>query len=81
MALFWRLTLLQETVWNIAFASLEFPYDYSSGQLGLRLLAMGYPLTKLDKLTDYLTLWSRMGNYTCESNFNRDQSDCVAAQT
>lgn len=62
IALFWRLTLLQGTVWNIAFASLEPPYDYSAGQLGLHLLAMGYPLTKLDQLTDYLTLWDRTRN-------------------
>lgn len=62
IALFWRLTLLQGTVWNTAFASLESPYDYSAGQLGLHLLAMGYPTTKLDQFTDYLTLWDRTRN-------------------
>ena len=62
IALFWRLTLLQGTVWNIAFANLESPYDYSAGQLGLHLLAMGYPTTKLDQFTDYLTLWNRTRN-------------------
>lgn len=60
--LFWRLTLLQETVWNAGYYALESPYDYSAAQLGLNLLSTNYPLTKLNKLTDYLKQWSLTRN-------------------
>lgn len=60
--LFLRLTLLQGTVWNAAFHNLQPPYDYSAGQLGLEMLATGYPTSKLGVVDAYLDYWNAYGN-------------------
>ena len=59
---FLRLTLLQGTVWNAAFHNLQPPYDYSAGQLGLEMLEMDYPISKLGTIDAYLDTWNIYGN-------------------
>ena len=59
---FLRLTLLQGTVWNAAFHNLQPPYDYSAGQLGLEMLGIDYPISKLDTIDAYLDTWNIYGN-------------------
>ena len=58
---FLRLTLAQGTVWNVAQHNLQPPYDYSAGQLGLEMLNMGYPISKLGSIDTYLDHWNIYG--------------------